>query len=1170
VILREDTLRPSFFRTTSSYDDFKNINPKRANGTCEWFLRHDNFRNWKESDRDDLLWLSAHPGCGKSVLSRMLVDERLVGCASVCHFFFKESAKQNEQNKATTAICALLNQLFHQRQKLLERHVTSAFEKCGQALKTDFEQLWQILVSAATDEDAGNVVCILDALDECEPSDRNKLIARMQEFYISTRRQSGRKSCLKFFVNSRPYHDIEREFRDLTTDFPTIRLDGELGAEAISGEIQIVMESRLAIIKRKRRWSDNVVAALQERLSPVVNRTYLWLHLILEAIEFALGSTQSRLLPVIATMPETVDEAYDKILLRSKHKKAAKGLLSIIVAAQRPLTLGEIDVALGISEFFENSSTLSSYAEISLEKDGIRDWISQACGPFVTIVQGRVYLIHETAKAFLLRNPPSVAESGEWKNSILLTEAHKKLSQICIANLSLQEVKKLRPNSTKKEETSLQHLSTKYEFLEYSAISWLPHLRQSRMHRKSNHVYVHDLQAVDLCDLGDAKSSIWFEILSRNDPKYGQLRWTSGHQPTVFWTVSFGLIDETSYAFKKAMERSAMAYTMTYTLEAAVRNVTNGEELLRILIHSADSKIRMPAGLMQLTAGNAKQAEGLTKLLFEHRDHQISITPGVVEAAARNSGQGVEMIILLLDRRGSEISITPEVVKAAVCNSGQGVEMMTLLLDRCGSEISITPKVVEAAALNPKQGVEMMTLLLDRRGDEVSITPKIVEEAIRCTQRGGNLIHVLYTTGRSRIAITQEMVELAARSYVSTLELMTLLLEHRGHQISITPGVVEAAARNSGQGVEMMTLLLDRCGNQVSITPEVVEAAALNSEQGFEMMTLLLDRCGNQVSITPEVVEAVARNSEQGVEVMILLSQKRGPQVRITPKVVRTAIDNLRRGIEMTQLLLDLHGAQIDVECTVLTAALRNSCHGVQIMQLLFERCELKDKIGPQELEAAIRNSNQGLQLMLLLCDKLGDKFKVTPQMLGAAARNENQGVKLMQLMFDRCREKIEVTPQMLEAAARNEKQGVKLMQLMFDRCREKIEVTPQMLGAAACNEKQGAELMQLMFDRCRNNIEVTSEMLKTAALNDNHCVQWTEFLLSRRGSQTAITEQLLIAALHQSKQPVQLIRLLAKRSKDDSNFRFLQGYERFSETMGRFRLSTKSEKVYLHFNKYT
>jgi hypothetical protein len=1138
VILREDTLRPSFFRTTSSYDDFKNINPKRANGTCEWFLRHDNFRNWKESDRDDLLWLSAHPGCGKSVLSRMLVDERLVGCASVCHFFFKESAKQNEQNKATTAICALLNQLFHQRQKLLERHVTSAFEKCGQALKTDFEQLWQILVSAATDEDAGNVVCILDALDECEPSDRNKLIARMQEFYISTRRQSGRKSCLKFFVNSRPYHDIEREFRDLTTDFPTIRLDGELEAEAISGEIQIVMESRLAIIKRKRRWSDNVVAALQERLSQVVNRTYLWLHLILEAIEFALGSTQSRLLPVIATMPETVDEAYDKILLRSKHKKAAKGLLSIIVAAQRPLTLGEIDVALGISEFFENSSTLSSYAEISLEKDGIRDWISQACGPFVTIVQGRVYLIHETAKAFLLRNPPSVAESGEWKNSILLTEAHKKLSQICIANLSLQEVKKLRPNSTKKEETSLQHLSTKYEFLEYSAISWLPHLRQSRMHRKSNHVYVHDLQAVDLCDLGDAKSSIWFEILSRNDPKYGQLRWTSGHQPTVFWTVSFGLIDETSYAFKKAMERSAMAYTMTYTLEAAVRNVTNGEELLRILIHSADSKIRMPAGLMQLTAGNAKQAEGLTKLLFEHRDHQISITPGVVEAAARNSGQGVEMIILLLDR--------------------------------CGSEISITPKVVEAAALNPKQGVEMMTLLLDRRGDEVSITPKIVEEAIRCTQRGGNLIHVLYTTGRSRIAITQEMVELAARSYVSTLELMTLLLEHRGHQISITPGVVEAAARNSGQGVEMMTLLLDRCGNQVSITPEVVEAAALNSEQGFEMMTLLLDRCGNQVSITPEVVEAAARNSEQGVEVMILLSQKRGPQVRITPKVVRTAIDNLRRGIEMTQLLLDLHGAQIHVECTVLTAALRNSCHGVQIMQLLFERCELKDKIGPQELEAAIRNSNQGLQLMLLLCDKLGDKFKVTPQMLGAAARNENQGVKLMQLMFDRCREKIEVTPQMLEAAARNEKQGVKLMQLMFDRCREKIEVTPQMLGAAACNEKQGAELMQLMFDRCRNNIEVTSEMLKTAALNDNHCVQWTEFLLSRRGSQTAITEQLLIAALHQSKQPVQLIRLLAKRSKDDSNFRFLQGYERFSETMGRFRLSTKSEKVYLHFNKYT
>jgi hypothetical protein len=107
----ERGISPGFFKT-SNYESYKNVNPIRVPGTCAWFVEHPIFKKWRESDGNDLLWLTADPGCGKSVLSRALVDERLVGIRScnptICHFFFKDN---EEQNNIATALCALLHQL---------------------------------------------------------------------------------------------------------------------------------------------------------------------------------------------------------------------------------------------------------------------------------------------------------------------------------------------------------------------------------------------------------------------------------------------------------------------------------------------------------------------------------------------------------------------------------------------------------------------------------------------------------------------------------------------------------------------------------------------------------------------------------------------------------------------------------------------------------------------------------------------------------------------------------------------------------------------------------------------------------------------------------------------------------------------------------------------------
>lgn len=96
---------------TSPYVSYKDEpNPKRAPGTCLWAFGHPHFQQWRQITGNDLLWISADPGCGKSVLSRSLVDElQAQGSISVCYLFFEDNG---EQSNLDTALCAILHQLF--------------------------------------------------------------------------------------------------------------------------------------------------------------------------------------------------------------------------------------------------------------------------------------------------------------------------------------------------------------------------------------------------------------------------------------------------------------------------------------------------------------------------------------------------------------------------------------------------------------------------------------------------------------------------------------------------------------------------------------------------------------------------------------------------------------------------------------------------------------------------------------------------------------------------------------------------------------------------------------------------------------------------------------------------------------------------------------------------
>ncbi|KAI1144918.1 hypothetical protein F4825DRAFT_458038 [Nemania diffusa] len=231
----------------ADHEGYKNLNPEKVKNTCGWFLEDPNFRSWRDSEESALLWISAGPGCGKSVLSRSLIDKWQLSTSAatsvVCYFFFKDGDDRRE--RSANALSAILHQLFIQ--DLTGKFMSLALNKhknYGNALATNFSELWDTLLDCATTPNAGEIVCVIDALDECKEYERNTLIGKLKDFFSSTGEASRRTCRLKFLVTSRPYDTIEQSIGSLLNS-SCLRIDGDDHSLAINKDINRVIDAKI-------------------------------------------------------------------------------------------------------------------------------------------------------------------------------------------------------------------------------------------------------------------------------------------------------------------------------------------------------------------------------------------------------------------------------------------------------------------------------------------------------------------------------------------------------------------------------------------------------------------------------------------------------------------------------------------------------------------------------------------------------------------------------------------------------------------------------------------------------------------------------------------------------------------------------------------------------------
>ena len=350
-------------------------------------------------------------------------------------------------------------------------------------------------------------------------------------------------------MTSRPYQNIQYRF-----DSETIRLAGEEESESIKQEIDLVIKHRVPQVASRLKLGTEVQDLLQNRLLDADNRTYLWLHLILEDIleRGTRKNTLQKMERFLKELPKSIYEAYEHMLKASPEPETARRLLHIILAAVRPLTLRELNMALNIEEGQQ------SREEVALDpEDDFATNIREVCGLFVNVnrADSTVYLLHQTAKEFLVSRRHAPRGSNDqgpfhnaWQHSMNPEDSNLVLTQICFRYLSFSAFEaepcgdildsKYPVDITdyaRETREKFRAYMNKHDLLDYASSNWNVHFRMT----KRSSELVKNWRRV--CHVETSSFYTWFHIYCESKIIY---YFELSHvQPGQGWQRKFGYYD---------------------------------------------------------------------------------------------------------------------------------------------------------------------------------------------------------------------------------------------------------------------------------------------------------------------------------------------------------------------------------------------------------------------------------------------------------------------------------------------------------------------------------------------------------------------------------------------------------------------------------------------------
>lgn len=418
---------------------------------------------------------------------------------------------------------AILHQLLVAIPTLAKYAVAEKKHKGG-LFTAEYSTLWGILEKCIIDPACGNVVCFLDALDECEGSSL-RLLTRSLVDLFSHQQQAGTCCGLKVLATSRPYFSIENQFVRLQR----IRLRGEDCTDETQSDIELVIQRDLDELRISSGLPDSVLVELKTRIINGADKTFLWASLVLRILKETAESSKAELQRILEDIPEDLKAVYEKILRRIRRPDKAVRILQAVLIASEPLSLDELNVVMSIESEHHSFEHLVPHMSHSAKRT-----IKDQCGYFVKVIDKKVLFIHQTAREFLLHLPDDASIHFEWGYKLRIKECHLLLAATCIWYLLLAEIKDKNGAKDDRDPETNDHAFDLYCFHNHAAVHWATHFREAE-HLVKNELF---RSSFTLCNTQSEAFYTWFDIFWNYTRGYdGPRRYNELHIRSFFGHV---------------------------------------------------------------------------------------------------------------------------------------------------------------------------------------------------------------------------------------------------------------------------------------------------------------------------------------------------------------------------------------------------------------------------------------------------------------------------------------------------------------------------------------------------------------------------------------------------------------------------------------------------------
>jgi hypothetical protein len=347
-----------------------------------WILENPQFQQWRDDQQSRLLWIKGDPGKGKTMLLCGIINElkNSIAKSSLLSYFFCQ-ATDSRINNATAVLRGLIYLLVGQQPSLIS-HLRKKYDDVGKSLFEDtnaWVALSDIFKDILQDPNLEMTYLVIDALDECV-TDLPKLL----DFIVYTSSSSAR---VKWLLSSRNELHIEQKLRS-TDEKARLSLELRENAEQVSRAVDMYIDDKLS---RMKSLQDNSLRdQVRDILRQKANGTFLWVALVCQNLETI---PRWKILRKLNSFPPGLDSLYGRMmkqLCKLEDAEFCKQILALIAIVYRPITPEEL------------MSVIAMPGDMSDDLEALGEIIG-LCGSFLTIREGTIYLVHQSAKDFFFK-----------------------------------------------------------------------------------------------------------------------------------------------------------------------------------------------------------------------------------------------------------------------------------------------------------------------------------------------------------------------------------------------------------------------------------------------------------------------------------------------------------------------------------------------------------------------------------------------------------------------------------------------------------------------------------------------------------------------------------------------------------------------------------------------